>query len=465
MMQSRGSQSEQHGHLHPVLILMIIMLLTLVLTHVIPAGRFDRQGGLVIPGSYHTVAKIDGLPAVFAPVPPAATDMPAKAAGVTAFFLDIPAGMIKSAALIFMLMFVGGMFGILRATGAIDAGIDRLLHLTSGNVYLLATGLMVLLACGATFLGFISEYIVIVPIVLAVGQRLGLPNLFAAAVVLVSSMIGWTASVTNPIALTVAQPLAGVPIFSGVVPRLIIFVAMFAFGLAYVLLYLRRLPKLVHIPHSAALTRRQKGVLLAVGLGGTALLAATGLWSWGSGELGAGFIAYGFLLALIGRLAPREAADAFLKGMQSMLVAGLMLGLASAMEIMLQSSQVLDTVVQGFASMIQDHTPAVVVDGMMVGQMVFGLLIHSAMPKAAISIPILAPIAHLSKVSGQQVVTALMVGTGLINMVSPTNGLLLAFLATSKVDYINWLRFITPLFFGLCIIGLIALHLTAVLGY
>ncbi len=456
--------STGYGQLHPVLIMLWMILAVVALTHLIPAGKFDRDGKAIIPGSYHVIPKVNGLPALLTRTAPTAADAPAKAAGVVAVFMAIPAGMTKSANLIFMVMFVGGMFGVLRATGAIDAGIDRLLHLTSGNVYILASGLMLLLAGGATFLGFISEYLVIIPLVLAMGQRLGLPNLFAPAVVLVPGLIGWTASVTNPLALTVAQPLAGVPIFSGFAPRLAIFSVMFVLGLGYVLLYLRRLPQVDHIPEATRLTVRQAGVLIVFVVAGTALLAGTGFWSWESPELAAAFIAFSVVLALVAGLRPGCAADAFLDGMQGMLVAGLMLGLASAMEIILQSSQVLDSVVQGFATVIQGHAPSAVTEGMVAGQMMFGFLIHSAIPKAAISLPVLTPIAHLCGVSGQQTVTTLLVGTGLINMISPTNGLLLAFLAISKVSFLEWARFIAPLFAVLCVVGFSAVFLITALG-
>jgi uncharacterized ion transporter superfamily protein YfcC len=71
-----------------------------------------------------------------------------------------------------------------------------------------------------------------------VGQRLGLPNLFAVAVVGVAAKVGYAASVTNPVALAVAQPARRVPVFSGAAPRLAIFVVMLAIGIAFVLLYL-----------------------------------------------------------------------------------------------------------------------------------------------------------------------------------------------------------------------------------
>jgi uncharacterized ion transporter superfamily protein YfcC len=464
MITARASSTRRQGYLNPVLIMLAMLLVAALLTYLVPAGRFNHRAGVVIPGSYHVVSKVSGLPALLARTPPVETDSPARAAGVVALFMAIPAGMIKSGSLIFMVMFLGGMFGVLRATGAIDAGVDRLLHVSSGNVYLLATGLMLLLACGATFLGFISEYLVIIPLVSEMGERLKLPNLFAPAVVVVASMIGWDASVTNPLALTVVQPLAGVPIFSGFLPRFGIFAAMFALGLAYVLLYLRRLPKTDHVPEETHLTRRQVGVLMSVVLGGMALVIGTGLWSWGSAELAAAFVAFGVILGLVGGLRAGTAANAFVDGMAGMLLAALMLGLASSMEIILQSSQITDSMIHGFATLIQGHTRSVVAEGMMAAEMMFGVLIHSVLPKAAISMPILTPIAHLSGVSGQVTVTATLLGSGLINMISPTNGVLLAFLAVSKVDYVEWIRFTVPLFCLLCITAVVALYVLTALG-
>jgi uncharacterized ion transporter superfamily protein YfcC len=442
-----------------VVIILAMILSAAALTHVVPAGKFRHHDGQVTPGSFRVIPKINGLPALLSPTAPSASDSPARAAGVVAVFADVPTGMAKQASLVFMVMFIGGMFGVLRATGAIDAAIDRLLHLTSGNAYLLTVGLMLLLACGATFLGFISEYLAIVPVLMSIGERLRLPNLFAAAVVIVASMVGYAASVTNPIVLAVAQPLAGVPVFSGLVPRLLVFAVMFALGLAYVLLYLRRFPKIEHTPEVVRLTPRQVGVLVCVVLGGAALIAATGLWSWGSSQQSAAFIAFGIVLALVGGLRAGAAADAFLDGMRNLLLAGLMIGLAGAIEVILQSSQILDSIVQGFAMAIQHHSHAVVATDVMGAEMLLDVLIHSTSSKAAISLPILAPIAHLAGVSGQATVTALVMGGGLTNMVTPTNGLLLAFLAASRVSYLQWLRFIAPLFVVLSIVGVAALFL------
>jgi uncharacterized ion transporter superfamily protein YfcC len=456
-------QEKSRRQLHPMLVMLGVLLVTMILTHVIPAGQFERLNGQVTPGTYHVVPKVNGLRALLLPAVPAQTDSPARAAGIVALFAAIPAGMSRSANLIFMVMFAGGMFGVLRATGAIDAGVDRLLHLTSGNVYLLTTGLMVLLACASTFLGFMSEYLGIVSMILALGQRLKLPNLFAP-IVIGAGMIGYAASVTNPIALAVAQPLAGLPVFSGILPRLVIFTVMLGLGIGYVLLYLRRLPKVDHIPQPVRFTGRHLAVLLSLVIGGAALVAGTALWSWGSLELAAAFIAISVLLASMGGLKPGPTADAFLEGTNTMLLAALVIGLAGATTVILQSSQILDSIVQGIATLIQGHQGGLVAVNLMMSEMIFGVLIPSVGGKAAVSMPILAPLAHLSGVSSQVTVTALLLGSGLTNMASPTNPVLLAILAIARVSYGEWLRFVAPLWGMLVAVGFAALYLMSIMG-
>lgn len=464
MSGNREPGSKKHARLHPVLIMLAMMLIAMMLTHLIPAGNFLVADGHVVPGTYHTVAKLNGVKALFSPFPPNEMESPARASGLVGLFVAIPAGFTREASLIFMVMFVGGMFGVLRATGAVEAAIDCLLHVATGNVYLLAGGLMVLLACGSTFLGFISEYLAIMPLVLALGQRLALPNMFAPAVVCVASMIGYAASVTNPIVLNVAQPLAGVPVFSGIVARFFIFASMFLVGLSYVVLWLRRLPKRDHVPDAIRLTLRQVGVLLSLMLGGAGIVVGTSILSWGTPENAASFLGISFLLAVVGKLRPAVAAEAFLEGMRSLLLASVMIGLAGAVDVILQSSQILDTVVQGFAGLVHGHAPGAVASGIMAGEMIFDILIHSTSAKAAVSLPVIAPLAHLAGVSGQVTVTALTIGGGLTNMVTPTNGLLLAFLAAAKVDYFEWMRFVTLLFAILCFVGVAALYTMAAVG-
>ena len=455
--------------LHPTLVMVVVILLAALATHLLPAGQFKRDGKLVVPGSYHVIPKVSGPAALFAPMPPDAKDKPAHAASVVSLVTVVPAGMVKAGALIFMVMFVGGMFAVMRATGAIDAGVDRLLHATSGNLYVLTPILMVVLALGSTFLGFISEYLVIIPIVAVIGQRMGLPNLFSMAVVGVAAKIGYAASVTNPVALAAAQPLAGVPVFSGIPARLAIFVVFLALGIGFVLLYLRKVaPR--SVAETAAkieappLTLRQTGVLLTLLAGSIALIVGAQLWDWGNPELSAFYIALTVAIAAVGGLGAGKTADAFVDGMKSMMLACLLVGLAAAVEVILRDSQVLDTIISGATGLANGHAPPVVANALMVIEMGLDVVIPSVSGKATLSIPILAPIAQASGIGGQTLVIAFLLGSGLMNMITPTSGMLLAYLATAKVGYAQWIKFIAPLMavlvgLAVVILGLASVHL------
>jgi uncharacterized ion transporter superfamily protein YfcC len=322
-----------------------------------------------------------------------------------------------------------------------------------------------MLALGSTFLGLYSEYLVIIPLVAVVGQRLGLPNLYSVAVVIVGARIGYAASVTNPVALAVAQPLAGVPVFSGLGQRLAIFLTMLILGMGYVLLYLRRVPKVRYVPHATRLPFHQVAVLVCLALGGVAVLIATRLLSWSNVQLSGAFIGLSVLLALAGRLRAEVAADAFVEGMKSMLLAALLIGLAGAAAVILESSQVLDTLIDGITRVVQGHAPGFVATGVMVAEMALDVFIPSVSGKAAISMPILAPVAHLSGLSGQMTVTAFLMGGGLTNLVTPTSGILMAYLAAARVGYGEWIRFIAPLFGLLCVVGVTSLFILTTLGF
>ncbi len=219
---------------HPVVMMILIIIAAVVLSWLIPSGVFERApNGHVLPGTYHAIPKSYSLQALL--WPHRSTPAQAYPADLAALVSAIPAGMTAAAGLIFMIMFLGGMFGVLRASGALDAGIERLVALTGGNVYVLAPVLMIVLSAGSTFLGLISEYLVLIPMALVLAEKLRLGPLFAVALIAIPAKIGYLASVTNPLPLVIAQPIVGVPVFSGLGFRLVLWVVFLALGISYLL--------------------------------------------------------------------------------------------------------------------------------------------------------------------------------------------------------------------------------------
>ncbi len=452
---------------HPIVMMILIITAAVLLTWIIPSGLFDRApNGHVLAGTYHEIPKQLSADALL--LPHRSTPHLAWPAPVVAVALSIPAGMTAAAGLIFMIMFLGGMFGVLRASGALDAGMERLLSATGGNVYLLAPALMIALSAGSTFLGLISEYLVLIPMMLVLAEKLKLGPLFAVALVAIPAKLGYLASVTNPLPLVIAQPIVGVPVFSGAGFRLAIWVVFLALGMAYLLFNVRRSgfsPSADAGFVAAKLTGQQVAVLTAVGLGILAIVYGADALEWRNPELAAFYIGLAAVIAVLGRVGADHAAEAFVDGMKSMMLAALLVGLAGAVEVVLRESLVLDTIINDLAALARDRTPVMVAEALVGIEIILDVLIPSTSAKAAISMPILWPIAQLTGVSGQTTVLAYLVGNGLTNMVTPTSGMLLAYLGTGRVPYGTWMRFILPLWCVLLVLSLCAAAIAVWIGY
>ncbi|QIE26277.1 C4-dicarboxylate anaerobic carrier (plasmid) [Caballeronia sp. SBC1] len=472
-MEAVDEEKKPHGKmLHPVVMMMWVLFAALVMTYFIDSGRFDRNDKLVIPGTYHVVPKTQGIATLIAPSVTKSTPEHAAPASLISSFVAVPNGLIKNAPLIFMVMFVGGMFGVMRKTGVVDAGIDRLLQLTAGNVYVLAPLLMVLIGLGSTLLGFISEYLVIIPMVMVLAKRLGLSNLFAVGLVAIAAKIGYIASVTNPLSLAVAQPIVGVPLFSGIAMRVGVFVVFLTLGILYLLNHVRKSGYKREIVQAGLqahpqtkLSGRHKATLVVLAIAAAMLVIGTRAFKWGNVELSAFYVLISIVTAAVGRLDSRSASDAFVDGMKGMILAGLLIGLAASVELILQNSLVLDTLINYFTRLARGQSSVWVANGLMAVQMILDVFIPSVSGKAAVSMPIIGPIAQLSGVSGQTSVLAFILGGGLTNMVTPTSGMLLAYLATARVGFGEWIRFILPLFVVLLLLSGATLALAVVTGY
>src|SRR3954454_15600583 len=112
---------ERRGIPHAVVMMLLIIVAAVAMTYVVPSGKFVRdKAGLVQPGSFRTIPK-DYSGAL---TPPSSRgDTVAYPAHPVSIISAIPAGMARSATLIFMILFIGGMFGVLQATGALETGV------------------------------------------------------------------------------------------------------------------------------------------------------------------------------------------------------------------------------------------------------------------------------------------------------------------------------------------------------
>ena len=141
-----------------------------------------------------------------------------------------------------------------------------------------------------------------------------------------------------------------------------------------------------------------------------------------------------------------------------MTAAALLIGFARTIEVVLTDGQIIDTVINSIASLLQGGGAYVSVVGMLAVQTVCNFFIPSGSGQAYVTMPIMSPLATLTGVPQQCAVLAYQFGDGFTNMVVPTNALLMGTLALGRIPYSRWVRFIVPLLlkvFGLAILVLL----------
>jgi uncharacterized ion transporter superfamily protein YfcC len=113
---------------------------------------------------------------------------------------------------------------------------------------------------------------------------------------------------------------------------------------------------------------------------------------------------------------------------------------------------------------IAGFPPTVAALGMMVLQTALHVPVPSTSSQAVLTMPLLVPLSDLIGLSRQVTVLAYQYGAGLCDLITPTNGALMAMLAASGVRYDDWFRFAVPLCAGLLVLAGIGLMIGASIG-
>lgn len=461
---------------HVFTLLTGVILLCSLLTWVLPAGQYQRQkqtvGGLernvVVPGSYQKLPKHISLKgAIFGD----SREDHASPVSLVGFLSAIPRGLEDAADIIFFIFILGAVFGILQRTGMIVAVLHRLMERFRHSTALLTVVLMTAIAVGGSTLGMGEEFIPLVPIFLIVSKEMGYDRIFGMALVYVAAMTGFAAATTNPFTVNIAQGIAELPLNSAIPFRVVFFICAMTVSLVYVLRYAARMRRdpaasiMSDDPFELAdyaaerpdLSRSHVAILLAC-LGIFAfILYAVQAMGWWLAEMAGGFLLMGLVAIPIARLPLSEAVKAAVRGMEEMVVAALVVGFARGIQVVLADGQILDTLIYSAATTLRHVPGTVAAQGMLVFQTTLNFFIPSGSGQAAVTMPLMAPLADVLGLTRQTAVFAFTCGDGFANTVIPTSGILMAMLGLAKIPFERWLRFMLPLFLQLIALSAIFL--------
>ena len=424
---------------HPVILLVAGVAVCAVLTWILPAGEYDRRDDpgtgrrVVVADTYHRLEP--------APVGPFAA------------VVAIPRGFVEAADVVGVVLFVGAAWVVVDRIGTLGRLIASLVA-AFGRRGLIAIPIVSLFFAVMGALENMQEEIIpLVPALLLLGRGLRVDAVAVVAMSTGAAAIGSAFGPTNPFQAGIAMKLAQLPPMSAAPLRWTTFAVAFVAWVAWTMTYAAKSRDQVSgigdqknlIPdlRSPIPTGTQKDVaiiLIAVAPIAAYVYGSVAL-GWGFNELSGGFIVAGVMAGLLGGLGIAGTTAAFLEGMQAMLPAAMLIGVARSLSLVLTDGRVIDTMLNGLVTPLSG-APAAFASLLMIP---FHALVHVAVPsvsgQAVLTMPILVPLSDLLGISRQVTVLAYQTGAGLTELLTPTNGGLMAVLLAAGVPFGRWIAF------------------------
>ena len=436
---------------HTLLLIYIMVVLTVAATWIIPGGEYQRveKDGRMVPvaGSY---ARVESRPQ-----------------GLDGLFVSPAKGFVAAAMIIAIVFICGGAFNVIQKTGAVNAVIHNL-SLDFGQnralrlLFIPVT--MVIFSLGGAIWGMCEETMPFILIFVPLALSLGYDTIVGVALPFVGAAAGFAGAFFNPFTVGIAQGIAGLPLYSGLGYRLVVWTGGTAIAIAVVMRYAAKVrkdpeasltyeddlekrrkldvdkPALEKVAVSAA----HKRVLLVFAAGFAVMIFGILKYHWDIGPIAGVFLAIGIFAGVVGRLGGDEIGRAFVEGAKDMVNAALIIGTARAVLIVAQDGKILDTILAALAGAISNFHPLLSAQIMFVAQCIINFFVHSGTAQAALTIPIMAPLGDLVGITRQTAVFAFQLAE-YINPVLPTSGVTMGVLGLAGLRWEKWAKWLVPL--------------------
>lgn len=439
---------------HPLVLLTGCVLLAAAASWVLPAGEFDRRvdeatgRSVVVAGTYHEVES--------------------NRVGPFDAMIALPVGMAERADVIFLVFLVGGAFTVVDETGALRRATGALVTASRGRGLLVVPLVSIAFGLGGVTMNTSEEIVALIPVLLLLTVRLGFTPLVAVAMSTGAAAVGSAFSPINPFGVLVAQGVAEVQPGSGAAFRTVVLVLAMVLWIGATMRHAHRTRTVVEDepggPPEASLETRD---MIILGL--IAAAFAVSVWGllrqgWYFEHLSASFFVMGVSVGLVGGLGLTGTADAYVRGFREMAYAALLIGFAGAITVVLADGHVIDTIVRGIFMPLDGLPKLVSAVGMMIAHVAVHVPVPSNSGQAVLTMPLLVPVSDLLELPRQVTILAYQYGGVMCDLVTPTNGALMAVLATSGVRYDEWLRYALPLFGALLGLGAVAIGVGILVG-
>jgi uncharacterized ion transporter superfamily protein YfcC len=446
---------------HTLVVVEGLVLLVLILSWLIPSGAFTRvslNGRMVPdPATFHVL-----LPKVYL--------------SPTQLFMAPIRGFLDGGLLIAFLLVIGGAFNVLNETGAVEFGIKRLTRAIAARPtleFLLIPALMVVFSLAGSIFGMAEELIPFVIIFIPLARSLGYDSIVGVSIPFLGAAAGFAAAFFNPFTVGVAQKLAGLPPNSGLGYRVVAWFIGTTVVTGYVMLYARKVKKNPTLspvyeldlargpvdrnPGVDAPWTLRHGAVLGIFLAALCFLVyGIMALNWDMDAMGAMFLAMGIALGLVAGMGGSRIAQAFVAGAKDMVGVVFIVACARALLVIAQDARILDTMLYHSKNLMSVLPRPVIPQTMFLIQAVINFFIHSGTAQAALTMPIMAPLADLVGITRQTAVFAFQL-CEFVNPILPTSAVTMGVLGAAKIPWEKWAGWFLPLLGIVMLMGFLLL--------
>ena len=429
-------------------LLFLLCIAAVILTWVIPAGAFDRVlvGKLnrVVAGSFHYIKGVPQTP----------WDM----------LQCIFQGFLNSGTTIFMIFFCGTAISMLEETKSLSTAFTVMAKKLKGKESISIALIMFGLGLGNAAGVFGNIGIAIIPIGIFLSRAIGGDDFLGFLIIYFGLMAGFSIGFANPGILGVAQTIAEIPIFSGTGPRAIVCVFNIFFLYLVTMAYYKMIMKdptksLNYEPGmtkeqymgnadedeadaagNIVLTKRQLINVVVFMIGVVVCVTLTIKFRWSSKHIGSWFFGLAILSGITSGFSMNQIAKKFIAGCGPMVSASFVVGIASAVSLILANGKVMDTIVNVISLPLNQMGAVAGAGFMVVVNALINIVIPSGSGQAAVVMPLMVPVADLVGITRQVATQAFQFGDGLSNLATPLNGPMMGCLAIAKVGFPKYFK-------------------------
>jgi len=461
MAEAAGTTARRLQMPHTLVIVGGLVALVLILSWVVPSGTYERvekeRRQVTVPGTYQRVEKVY--------------------LGPQWLLISPVRGFVDGALIIAFLFVIGGAFNVIQATGSVEFAIRKVttaLTTRPGLEKLMIPVLMVIFSLGGAIFGMAEETIPFVLIFVPLALSLGYDSIVGVAIPYLGSAAGFAAAFFNPFTVGVAQGLSGLPLYSGLGYRLVTWVVGTAITISWVMVYAARVKRHPEASPVYALDRRRDPgahasvaatepwsgrrllVIVLFALGMCVLVVGILAAKWFIEEICALFLVTGLAIGAVGGLRPSQIASSFVAGAKDMVNVALIIACGRALLIITREGRILDTILYASSNLISALPTVMAAQLMVLVQAGIDFFIHSGTAQAALTMPIMAPLADLIGLTRQTMVYAFQL-CEFVNPILPTSAVTMGVLGMANVPWEKWARWFLPLMLTLLGVSLLLL--------